>query len=285
MKIPAIRLALLAAIEPGTHFWTREIFSHGVEEVHSRIIGRAYDPIKYANIIEKVSKFDADIEFAKIEAAGAHLLIPEDLDWPIRVDDLESPPIALIIKGRRDLFTNPSLAIVGTRNPTPYGTRIAGDFAAGFVDREWGIVSGGAYGIDSAAHRGALVAEGRTIAVIASGIDTPYPTGNSRLFDEICENGAIITEVVPGVPALPHRFLTRNRIIAALSQSTLVVEAAFRSGSLRTARDAAQLLRPVMAIPGPINSPSSEGCHRLIGERAAELVTSVADACELISAL
>jgi DNA processing protein len=191
----------------------------------------------------------------------------------------------LIVKGRRDLFTNPSLAIVGTRNPTAYGTRIAGDFAAGFVDREWDIVSGGAYGIDSAAHRGALVAEGRTIAVIASGIDTPYPSGNSRLFDEICENGAIISEVVPGVPALPHRFLTRNRIIAALSQSTLVVEAAFRSGSLRTARDAAQLLRPVMAIPGPINSPSSEGCHRLIGERAAELVTSVADACELISAL
>lgn len=285
MKIPAMRLALLAAIEPGTHFWTREIFSHGVEEVHTRIVGRGYDPIKYANIIEKVSKFDADSEFTKISDAGAHLLIPEDLDWPIRVDELESPPIALIIKGRRDLFTNPSLAIVGTRNPTPYGIRIAGDFAAGFVDREWDIVSGGAYGIDSAAHRGALVAEGRTIAVIASGIDTPYPSGNSRLFDEICENGAIITEVVPGVPALPHRFLTRNRIIAALSQSTLVVEAAFRSGSLRTARDAAQLLRPVMAIPGPINSPSSEGCHRLIGERAAELVTSVADACELISAL
>jgi DNA processing protein len=285
MKVAAQRLALLAAIEPGTHFWTREIFSHGIEEVHARIIGRAYDPIKYANIIDKVSKFSADNEFSKISAAGAHLLTPEDLDWPIRVDDLESPPIALIVKGRRDLFSNPSLAIVGTRNPTPYGTRIAGDFAAGFVDREWDIVSGGAYGIDSAAHRGALVAEGRTIAVIASGIDTPYPSGNSRLFDEICENGAIISEVVPGVPALPHRFLTRNRIIAALSQSTLVVEAAFRSGSLRTARDAAQLLRPVMAIPGPINSPSSEGCHRLIGERAAELVTSVADACELISAL
>ncbi len=285
MKVAAKRLALLAAIEPGTHFWTREIFSHGVDEVHSRITGRAYDPIKYANIIDKVSNFNPENEFTRISAAGAYLLTPEDLDWPIRVDDLESPPIALIVKGRRDLFSNPSLAIVGTRNPTPYGTRIAGDFAAGFVDREWDIISGGAYGIDSAAHRGALVAEGRTIAVIASGIDTPYPSGNSRLFDEICENGAIVSEVVPGVPALPHRFLTRNRIIAALSQSTLVVEAAFRSGSLRTARDAAQLLRPVMAIPGPINSPSSEGCHRLIGERAAELVTSVADACELISAL
>jgi DNA processing protein len=190
-----------------------------------------------------------------------------------------------LVKGNASILNNKSFSIVGTRNPTPYGIRIAGDFATGFVDREWDIVSGGAYGIDSAAHRGALVAEGRTIAVIASGIDLQYPSGNTRLFEEICENGAIVTEVMPGVPALPHRFLTRNRIIAALSQATLVVEAAFRSGSLRTARDAAELMRPVMAIPGPINSPSSEGCHRLIGERAAELVTSVADAIELISAL
>ena len=280
-----MRLALLAAIEPGTHFWTREIFSHGVEEVHGRILGRAYDPIKYANIIDKVSKFDADTEFAKISNAGAHLLTPEDLDWPIRVDDLESPPIALIVKGRRDLFTNPSLAIVGTRNPTPYGIRIAGDFAAGFVDREWDIVSGGAYGIDTHAHKGALIAEGVTIAVIASGIDINYPAGNERLFTEIAELGAIVSEVMPGTPAFPSRFLTRNRIIAALSMSTLVVEAAFRSGSLRTARDAAELMRPVMAIPGPINSPTSEGTHRLIGERAAEIVTSVSDAVELISSL
>jgi DNA processing protein len=130
-----------------------------------------------------------------------------------------------------------------------------------------------------------LVAEGRTVAVIASGIDIQYPAGNSRLFDEIRENGAIVSEVMPGTIAMPHRFLTRNRLIAAMSVSTLVVEAAFRSGSLRTARDAAELMRPVMAIPGPINAPTSEGCHRLIGERAAEIVTSVADAVELISAL
>jgi len=162
---------------------------------------------------------------------------------------------------------------------------IASDFAAGFVDREWLIVSGGAYGIDTHAHKGALIAEGVTIAVIASGIDINYPAGNERLFSEIAELGAIVSEVMPGTPAFPSRFLTRNRIIAALSKSTLVVEAAFRSGSLRNARDAAELLRPVMAIPGPINSPTSEGTHRLIGERAAEIVTSVADAIELISSL
>lgn len=285
MKERAQRLALFSAIEGGTSFWSREIAEHGVQRVFERIKADAYDSIKYASIIESVKNFESAQTFKTVEKTGSHFIIPGDADWPVRVDELDSPPIGLIVKGNPKVLSNPSLAIVGTRNPTPYGTRIAGDFAAGFVDREWDIVSGGAYGVDSAAHRGALVAEGRTIAVIASGIDLQYPAGNSRLFDEICENGAIVTEMMPGVPALPHRFLIRNRLIAALSQATLVVEAAFRSGSLRTARDAAELMRPVMAIPGPINSPSSEGCHRLIGERAAELVTSVADAIELISAL
>ena len=285
MKERAQRLALFSAIEGGAAFWSREISERGTQAVYERIRSNGYDSIKHAALVEKVKSFESPAAFQAIEKNESRFIIPGDSEWPLRLDELECPPIGLIVKGNLEILSNPSLAIVGTRNPTPYGTRIAGDFAAGFVDREWDIVSGGAYGIDSAAHRGALVAEGRTIAVIASGIDLQYPSGNTRLFEEICENGAIVTEVMPGVPALPHRFLTRNRIIAALSQATLVVEAAFRSGSLRTARDAAELMRPVMAIPGPINSPSSEGCHRLIGERAAELVTSVADAIELISAL
>ena len=285
MKERAQRLALFSAIEGGAAFWSREISERGTQAVYERIRSNGYDSIKHAAIVEKVKSFESPAAFQAIEKNESRFIIPGDSEWPLRLDELECPPIGIIVKGNLEILSNPSLAIVGTRNPTPYGTRIAGDFAAGFVDREWDIVSGGAYGIDSAAHRGALVAEGRTIAVIASGIDLQYPSGNTRLFEEICENGAIVTEVMPGVPALPHRFLTRNRIIAALSQATLVVEAAFRSGSLRTARDAAELMRPVMAIPGPINSPSSEGCHRLIGERAAELVTSVADAIELISAL
>jgi DNA processing protein len=217
--------------------------------------------------------------------AGSIFLTPDSPEWPANLNDLAAAPIGLVVKGDLSALSERSLAIVGTRNPTPYGVRIAGDFAAGFVDREWNIVSGGAYGIDSAAHKGALIAEGRTIAVLATGIDVAYPAGNVRLFAEIAENGVLISEVMPGAHAIPSRFLTRNRIIAALSQATLVVEAAFRSGSLRTARDAAELMRPVMAIPGPINAPTSEGCHRLIGERAAEIVTSVTDAIELISAL
>ena len=280
-----MQLALFACIEPGVTFWSREIAERGAEKVYEQIHSRKYDSVKHAALFERISTFDAENARELIRKVGGEFLTCDDQNWPAALNDLEVPPLGLIIKGDPEILSQRSLAIVGTRNPTPYGIRIAGDFAAGFVDREWAIVSGGAYGIDTAAHRGALVAEGRTIAVIASGVDIQYPAGNARLFEEICENGALVSEVMPGVIAMPHRFLTRNRIIAALSKSTLVVEAAFRSGSLRTARDAAELMKPVMAIPGPINSPSSEGCHRLIGERAAELVTSVADAIELISAL
>jgi len=278
------RAVLFSAIEGGHPFWMSEIFSLGALKVIEKLQGGGYEQKKFNRLITKISTITADQVLSRIAAAQAEFLIPGEPLWPIRAGDLAAPPIALIVKGNLEALSMQSLAIVGTRNPTNYGARIAGDFAAGFVDREWGIVSGGAYGIDSFAHKGALMAEGITVAVIASGIDINYPVGNTRLFAEICESGAVLTEVMPGHPPIPARFLTRNRLIAALSVATLVVEAAFRSGSLRTARDAAELLRPVMAIPGAINSPTSEGCHRLIGERAAEIVTSVADAVEFIGA-
>ena len=281
----AARLELFAAIEGGSTFWTSEIASQGVIQTLHSIKDGFYRSSKGEKTLSQIHPGGADELLSLIDSAGGSFLTPEDLGWPTQLNDLAAMPIGLIVKGRVECLSQRSIAIVGTRNPTPYGARIASDFAAGFVDREWLIVSGGAYGIDTHAHKGALIAEGVTIAVIASGIDINYPAGNERLFSEIAELGAIVSEVMPGTPAFPSRFLTRNRIIAALSKSTLVVEAAFRSGSLRTARDAAELLRPVMAIPGPINSPTSEGTHRLIGERAAEIVTSVADAIELISSL
>ena len=284
MKEREARAILFSAIEGGHPLWAQEIFSQGALRTFERLLAGGYDVIKYSALIASIKATSADQVCKEVENANSELLMPGDAMWPSLVDDLIAPPIALIAKGNLAVLSMQSLAIVGTRNPTNYGARIAGDFAAGFVDREWAIVSGGAYGIDTFAHKGALIAEGVTVAVIASGIDINYPAGNSRLFAEICESGAIVSEVMPGHPALPARFLTRNRLIAALSQATLVVEAAFRSGSLRTARDAAELLRPVMAIPGPINSPTSEGCHRLIGERAAEIVTSVADAVEFVGA-
>lgn len=271
MNTRQMRISIAAHHEPGSPLVARDIAEHGLEYVF--------------DAIPEYLRMNPEEILAKIRDCGAQLITPEDSSWPDALDDLQSPPIVLVVKGNVEVLTVKSLAIVGTRNPTPYGIRIASEFAAGFIDREWAIVSGGAYGIDSAAHKGALIAEGATIAVTASGIDSPYPAGNQRLFDEILESGAIVSEYMPGVTARPHRFLVRNRIIAALSRGTLVVEAAFRSGSLRTARDAAELMRPVLAIPGPITAPTSEGCHRLIGERCAELVTSVADAIELMQPL
>jgi DNA processing protein len=271
MDIRDMRLAIAAFCEAGAIKVARDIEERGLEEVFATI------PTEGRSNISKI--------YSEIADCGGDLLTPEDPEWPDQLSELEAPPIALVVKGDIGALRKQSLAIVGTRNPTPYGVRVAQEFAAGFVDREWAVVSGGAYGIDSAAHKGALIAEGVTIAVTASALDSAYPAGNQRLFDEIAENGAIITEYLPGVMARPHRFLVRNRLIAALSKGTLVVEAAFRSGSLRTARDAAELARPVMAIPGPITAPTSEGCHRLIGERSAELVTSVADAYEFITSL
>jgi DNA processing protein len=285
MKESQTRLALFAAIEGGHTFWSQEITAHGCDYVYKKLIEGGYDGVKFGKTIDRLHSINLNEIAKSIDIAGAIFLTPEMQQWPEQLNELAAPPIGLVVKGSVETLKERGLAIVGTRNPTPYGIRNASDFAAGFVDREWTIISGGAYGIDSAAHKGALIAEGSTIAVLAAGIDVAYPAGNARLFAEICENGALISEVIPGTHAIPARFLTRNRIIAALSKATLVVEAAFRSGSLRTARDAAELMRTVMAIPGPISAPTSEGCHRLIGERAAELVTSVGDAIELISGL
>jgi len=276
------RACLFSIVEGGHTFWCAEISTHGALAVYNKLLNGGYDPIKYEKLISSLRETNGDRIMIEIDKHNARLITPVDDDWPEQLNDLAAPPIGLILKGNIDALHQSSLAIVGTRNPTSYGARIAGEFAAGFADREWAIVSGGAYGIDSYAHKGALIAEGVTVAVVASGIDINYPAGNTRLFAEICESGAMVTEFMPGHRALPNRFLTRNRLIAALSKATLVVEAAFRSGSLRTARDAAEIFRPVMAIPGPITSPTSEGCHRLIGERAAEIVTSVADAVEFV---
>lgn len=282
MNAVEARAILFSCLEGGSAFWTREIDSNGPIDVVAKLRSGGYDPIRFEKTISRVRSSEPPQVFAEIAGSGAQFITPEDAVWPSRLNDLSTCPIGLIVKGSLDALQMLSLAIVGTRNPTNYGVRVAGEFASGFIDREWAIVSGGAYGIDAAAHRGALAAEGVTIAVLASGIGINYPAGHTNMFAEIAETGALVSEVMPGVRAIPARFLTRNRLIAALSCATLVVEAAFRSGSIRTARDAAELMRPVMAIPGPITSPTSEGCHRLIGERVAEIVTSVADAVEFV---
>jgi DNA protecting protein DprA len=266
------RAQLFAGVEAGTTFWSREVFEKGAVKVLE--LCKAGE---YREDVKSILKSNGHQVLEKLAEFKINFLIPGN-----QFDELPAPPIGLTYRGDIQLLERRIVAIVGTRNPTPYGSKVAAEFAANFADREWVVASGGAYGIDSAAHKGALMSEGETIAVMASGLDVLYPAGNSRLFSAIEENGLLISEYMPGTPALPFRFLNRNRIIAAISEGTIVVEAAFRSGSLRTARDAESIRRKVLAIPGPINSPLSEGCHRLIGEGAAVICTGVNDALELM---
>ena len=276
------RAQLFAAIEGGSASWSEEIMKLGPVEVRDRLLKNEYSTA--GKITDRLKLSSGEEIISEITKAGAFILTPEDVDWPVSLNDLAVPPIALLVKGQREYLPNlvNSISIVGTRNPTQYGARIAGDFGVGVADHEWAVISGGAIGIDAAAHKGCLVGEGVTVAVLGGGFNKNYPATHERLFAEISESGLLISEVMPDVPAIPNRFLTRNRLIAALSKATVVVEAAFRSGSLRTARDAAEIFRPVMAVPGPINSPTSEGCHRLIIERVAELVSSVSEVMELV---
>ena len=278
------RAILFSCIEPGHFFWSAEIAAHGPLKVLESILSASYPAEKTRAIIDSIRVADVGQILYEIEKAGAQFLTPEHEHWPVGVNQLVNPPIGLVVKGDSTCLITDSLAIVGSRKPTNYGANVASEFARGFSDLGWTIISGGAYGIDSYAHRATLQANGITIAVLATGIEVAYPKSNQKLFNEMSAHGALISELMPYESAMPSRFLVRNRLIASIAKATLVVEAAYKSGSLRTAHDAAELLRPVMAIPGPINSAMSQGCHRLISERAAELITSVADAVEFIGA-
>ncbi|MDQ0612963.1 DNA processing protein [Microbacterium sp. W4I4] len=214
---------------------------------------------------------------------GGRLLLPGDDLWPAGLEDLGvHAPVVLWARGDLGRCVGRRTAsIVGARAATAYGesvaAELAGDLAAGGVV----IISGGAYGIDGAAHRAALGAGGTTIAFLAGGIDRAYPVGHQQLFDRIRAGGAVLSEVPCGSAPTKWRFLQRNRLIAAAGAATVVVEAGWRSGSLNTAGHAAALGRPLGAVPGPISSAASAGCHRLLREYDAVCVTSAQEVREL----
>ena len=216
------------------------------------------------------------------------LICPGDPEWPRPLDQLgPARPYALWLRGDADLrlACARSVSVVGSRAATSYGGHVAGEISADLAERGWVIVSGGAYGIDAAAHRGALAAAGTTIAVLACGVDYPYPAGHADLFAAIAAEGLVISEWPPGRHPARMRFLVRNRAIAALACGTVIVEAGERSGALNTARHAANLGKPLMAVPGPVTSAQSAGCHRIIREWGASCVTCAADIIELLSPL
>ena len=219
---------------------------------------------------------------ARVEA---RLLLPTDALWPAGLDDLEKhAPLALWWRGvPAALAALPnSIALVGARAATGYGEHIAMEASAGLVDRGFAIVSGAAYGIDGMAHRAALASDGLTVAYLAGGVDRFYPSGHDSLLTRIAASGAVISELPCGAAPTKWRFLQRNRLIAASSAATVVLEAGWRSGSLNTAGHASALGRPLGAVPGPITSPTSAGCHRLIREFAAVCVTNPTEMAELV---
>ncbi|WP_460859834.1 DNA-processing protein DprA [Nocardiopsis coralliicola] len=220
--------------------------------------------------------------------AGARLVVPGDPEWPGRLDQLgPRRPVALWIRGSADLrhAALRSVAVVGARAATRYGERVAGSVGCALAEAAWTVVSGGAHGIDTAAHRGALAGGGPTIAVLACGADRIHPRGNADLFAAVTGNGALVCEHAPGAAPTRHGFLVRNRLIAALTPGTVVVEAGLRSGALNTARHAHELHRTLMAVPGPVSSALSAGCHRLLRDWQAVCVTGAADIAEQLGAI
>jgi DNA processing protein len=226
---------------------------------------------------------DVRAALCRARDADARLIVPGDELWPTALDDLgPARPSALWVRGDPGLLVRtPRVAIVGARAATGYGEHVAAELAGDLAASGAVIVSGGAYGIDGVAHRAALGVEGATVAFLAGGVDRAYPMGHQRLLQHIAAEGALVSEPPCGTAPTKWRFLARNRLIAALGHATVVVEAGWRSGSLNTAGHAATLGRPLGAVPGPVTSAASAGCHRLLREYDAQCVTSPAEVREL----
>ena len=231
----------------------------------------------------RLPELDVDALAHAVDRQGLHVLVPGDPAWPSGVERLERPPYCLFVRGDPDLssLVERSVAVVGSRAATEYGLRVAADISGGLVARGWTVVSGAAYGIDAAAHRAALAGAGSTVAVLACGADRAYPMTHGGLLDAVAGTGAVVSEVPPGCAPYRSRFLARNRLIATLTRATVVVEASLRSGSLTTAREARDHHLPVGAVPGPVTSMGSAGCHALVRDKGAVLVTDAAEVAEL----
>ena len=261
------------------------IDEYGAEEAFALVAaGRAEGADR---LQPRLAVLDLERDLHVLERIGARVLIPGDDEWPSGLDDLAVPPHCLWVRGplHAGEACQRSVAVVGARSATSYGETTASDLAAGLCDRGFTVVSGAAFGIDAAAHRGALAVDGSTIAVLAGGVERPYPVAHRQLIDRIAEVGLVVSEVPPGSAPTKHRFLSRNRIIATATQGTLVVEAGLRSGSLSTANRALQHHRVLAAVPGPVTSMVSAGCHEYIRDRGAILVTDAAEAAEAVGQL
>ncbi|NUQ97496.1 MAG: DNA-protecting protein DprA [Streptomyces sp.] len=283
------RVLLSRVLEPGDEVggrWLREL---GAVEVARRLREGGPQLVgitdkRWAGLLDRAAQAEPERDLAAAQEADMRLVVPGDSEWPGQLDDLgDARPVGLWVRGRPSLrmWALRSVAVVGARACTEYGAHMAATLGAGLAEHGWVVVSGGAYGVDGAAHRGALGAGGATVAVLACGADRAYPRGHAELLRRIAEQGLVIGELPPGAHPTPSRFIVRNRVIAALTRGTVVVEAAHRSGSLVTARAAQRLGRHTMGVPGPATSGLSAGVHELLRGEAV-LVTDAAEVVELV---
>jgi DNA processing protein len=289
------RAYLLRVAEPPAPHLSRFVAEHGPVVAADLIrSGTVPGPVGEETAARRDLRL-AEQDLAAAETVGARLLVPEDPGWPewpfVALDVARARgvawagrPLALWVRGSVELAdcTERAAAVVGARSATAYGEHVAAEFGHGLAMAGVTVVSGAAYGVDGAAHRGALAAGGPTVAVLGCGVDKPYPAGHASLLDRIAESGLVVSEYPPGTPPARHRFLVRNRLIAALAGGVVVVEAGRRSGTRNTAATAAGLGRLVMAVPGPVGSAMSVGCHELLRTGEASLVTTAAEVAESV---
>lgn len=257
------------------HFGTPENIYYADAEEYLHVEGMTQ---KLAAQLADKSTTAADRILGDCERLGLRILTMQDADYPVRLRNIYEPPCLLYVKGRLpEIDEEAAIAMVGTRDATPYGIETAETLAFSLAKQGALIVSGAASGVDSASHRGALRAGAKTVAVLGCGLDVVYPAGNEWLYRDIVAAGALLSEYPPGTPAVGMHFPVRNRIISGLCLATVVVEAPERSGALITARTALEQGRDVFAVPGAINAPKSRGCNRLIADGAAALVADSRD--------
>lgn len=279
------RVVLAHAVEPGDAVLGRMIGAEGAVATLARIRQRRTGLRHGDALAARVDGVDAEQAEQVAARCGARIVTPADPEWPGQLAGLaDRAPVALWVRGAADLrlLALRSVAVVGARACSAYGQEVAFAWSAELSQRSWPVFSGAAFGIDAAAHRGALAAGGATVAVLAGGVDVPYPRAHTGLIERIVDDGLVVSETPPGQAVRRQRFLARNRLIAAFTRATVVVEAAERSGAAATARLAGALNRPVGAVPGPVTAATSTGCHRLIREGDALLVAEVADVLALL---
>jgi DNA processing protein len=287
------RAALSRVGEPGHLRLTRMVAEFGACQVLASLHQQSAEADLTTDLAERLRGCDPATELEKAAAKGIRFVVPGDDEWPSEIDDLEhcpplhergGIPIGLWARGplRLDEAAEHAVAIVGSRSATTYGAEVAADIGSTLARSSYAVISGAAFGIDQAAHRGALAAKGLTVAVLACGVDRAYPAAHETLLDYIAERGLVVSEAAPGCAPTRIRFLARNRLIAALARGTVVVEAAIRSGALNTASWTGGLGRTVMGVPGPVTSAPSAGVHQLIRSRDAVLVTNGEEVLEAV---